>query len=91
LVAGIGKMNKKRFLFYNITGSVLWTTVVILAAYWLGHKIPNLDKYLIVLVVAAMVITTGGGLIEAMRTKPRRAALKRALKDELRYLFKRKK
>jgi membrane protein DedA with SNARE-associated domain len=91
LVAGIGKMNKRRFLFYNITGSILWTTAVILAAYWLGHRIPNLDKYLIVLVVAAMVITTGGGLIEAMRTKPRRAALKRALKDELRYLFKRKK
>jgi hypothetical protein len=41
-------------------------------------------------VVAAMVITTGGALLEAMRTKSRRAALKRALKDEFRYLFKRR-
>jgi membrane-associated protein len=90
LVAGIGKMAKKRFLFYNITGSILWTTSVILAAYWLGHRIPNLDKYLILLVVAAMAITTGGGLIEAMRTKSRRAALKRALKDEFHYFFNKK-
>jgi membrane-associated protein len=89
LLAGVGKMQKNKFLFYNITGSILWTTSVILAAFWLGHKIPNLDKYLILLVVAAMAITTGGGLIEAMRTKPRRAALKNALKDEFHYFFKR--
>jgi membrane-associated protein len=91
LVAGMGKMQKNKFLFYNIIGSIFWTTSVILAAFWLGHKIPNLDKYLIFLVVLAMVITTGGGLIEAMRTKSRRAALKNALKDEFRYFFQRKK
>jgi membrane-associated protein len=91
LVAGMGKMAKNKFLFFNITGSIIWTTIVILAAYWLGHKIPNLDKYLIVLVILAMVLTTGGGLLEAMRTKSRRAALKHALKDEFRYFFKRSK
>jgi membrane-associated protein len=91
LIAGMGKMQKNKFLFYNITGSILWTSSVILAAFWLGHRIPNLDKYLIVLVVAAMVITTGGGLLEVMRTKSRRAALKRALRDEFHYFFKHKK
>jgi membrane-associated protein len=91
LVAGMGKMQKNKFLFFNIAGSILWTTSVILAAHWLGHKIPDLDKYLILLVVLAMVITTGGGLLEAMRTKSRRAALKRALKDEFHYFFKRNK
>jgi membrane-associated protein len=90
LVAGIGKIPKKKFLFYNIIGAVIWTTSVILAAHWLGHKLPNLDKYLILLVVAAMVITTGGGLIEAMRTKSRRQALKNALRDEFSYFFKKK-
>jgi membrane-associated protein len=91
LVAGMGKMDKNKFLFFNITGSIIWTTSVILAAFWLGHKIPNLDKYLIALVILAMVITTGGGLIEAMRTKSRRAALKNALRDEFFYFFHRKK
>jgi membrane-associated protein len=91
LVAGIGKMDKRKFLLFNIIGSVLWTTIIILAAYWLGNQIPNLDKYLILLVISAMVITTGGGLIEAMRTKSRRAALKDALRDEFYYFFKRNK
>jgi membrane-associated protein len=91
LVAGIGKMNKRKFLFFNIIGSVLWTTIIILAAYWLGNQIPDLDRYLILLVIAAMVITTGGGLIEAMRTKSRRSALKNALRDEFYYFFKRNK
>jgi membrane-associated protein len=90
LVAGVGKMQKGSFFIYNAIGSFLWTTSVILAAFWLGNKIPNLDKYLVLLVVAAMVITTGGALLEAMRTKSRRTALKRALKDEFRYLFKRR-
>jgi membrane-associated protein len=89
LVAGMGKMSKKKFMFYNVTGSIVWTTSVILAAYWLGHRIPNLDKYLILLVVGAMLITTGGGLLEVMRTKSRRAALRQALKDEFHYFFKR--
>jgi membrane-associated protein len=91
LVAGMGKMDKNKFLAYNIIGSILWTTSVILAAHWLGHKIPNLDKYLIILVVGAMVITTGGGLLEVMRTKSRRKALKSALRDEFHYFFKRSK
>jgi membrane-associated protein len=91
LVAGIGNMDKRKFLLFNIIGSVLWTTIIILAAYWLGNQIPDLDKYLILLVIAAMVITTGGGLIEAMRTKSRRAALKDALRDEFYYFFKRNK
>ncbi len=91
LVAGMGKMPKKKFLAFNIIGAVLWTTTIILAAHWLGHKLPNLDKYLILLVVLAMVLTTGGGLLEAMRTKSRRSALKRALKDEFHYFFKRNK
>jgi membrane-associated protein len=62
LVAGVGKMPKKLFFTYNIIGAVLWVTSVTLAAYWLGSKIPNIDKYLIILVVLAMVFTTAGTL-----------------------------
>jgi hypothetical protein len=59
-----------------------------LAAYWLGHKIPNLDKYIIYFVVAAMVLTTGGGFIEIMRSRARRQELMSALREELSYFFK---
>ncbi len=91
LMAGMGKMGKKKFLFYNVIGSVMWTTSVILAAYWLGHRLPNLDKYLVILLVGGMLITTGGGLLEILRTKQRREILKEALREEMQLLFKRKK
>jgi membrane-associated protein len=91
LVAGIGKMSRKRFFTYNILGAILWTTSIILASYWLGNHIPNLDKYLIFLVVAAMVITTAGTMEEMLRTKARREQFKKALSDELSYFFKKKK
>jgi hypothetical protein len=38
-----------------------------------------------------MALTTGGGLLEAMRTKKRRQELKHALGEEFRYIFQRKK
>jgi membrane-associated protein len=91
LVAGVGKMSKKRFVTYNIIGAVLWVTSVTLAAYWLGSRIPNLDKYLIFLVLFAMIFTTAGTLEEMLRTKSRRDAFKNALRDELNFIFKRKK
>lgn len=91
IVAGMGKMPKRQYVTYNAVGSILWTASITLAAYWLGHKIPNLDKFLVILVIIAMVLTTGGTLIEMLRTKSRRAQFKKALHDELNFVFRRKK
>lgn len=88
LVAGIGNMSKKRFFYYNVLGGILWVASLVLASYWLGHQVPDLDKYLLPLIVIAMILTTGGGLIEIARTKQRRQALKNALRDEWDYFFK---
>lgn len=91
LVAGMGKMDKKRFWINNVVGSILWTFSVILASYWLGSKIPNLDKFLIPLLLLAMILTTGSILVGLLRSRKKRAELRAALKQEFRYLFKRPK
>ena len=57
IVAGIGKMNKKRFYFFNVIGAVFWALITILTGYWLGHRIHNIDKYLLPLIVAAMIFS----------------------------------
>lgn len=90
LVAGIGKMSRKRFVFYNICGGILWVGSVILASYWLGNKLPNLDQYLIYLLILAMILTTSGTVIESLRTPARRQAVKKAFKDELKYFLPKK-
>ncbi|HEU5004488.1 MAG TPA: DedA family protein [Candidatus Saccharimonadales bacterium] len=88
LVAGMGRMDKRKFLVYNILGGVAWSVIVTLAAYWVGRRVPNLDHYIVLLVVLAMVITSGTVLIEIFRSGSRRRELMRNLRTELRYLFK---
>ncbi len=50
VVAGVGKMDYKKFLIFNLVGGVLWAIGVTLAGYYLGSLIPDIDKYLLPIV-----------------------------------------
>lgn len=50
VVAGVGKMNYKRFVAFNLVGGVLWAIGVTFAGYYLGSMIPDVDKYLLPIV-----------------------------------------
>lgn len=91
LVAGVGKMNRGKFLAYNITGGIVWTFGLTLAAYWLGQRIPDLDKFLLPMLALAVVFTTGPVLIQIAGSKAKRRELKNALKDEYDYFRNRRK
>lgn len=47
IVAGIGSMNYKTFLLYNIIGAVLWAICLPLLGFYMGSLIPDVDKYLL--------------------------------------------
>lgn len=57
VVAGVGKMDYKMFTFYNIVGSVVWSVAVTLIGYFFGSRIPNLDRYIMMLVAAVVVLS----------------------------------
>lgn len=57
VVAGVGNMNYRTFTFYNIVGSVFWGVSVTLIGYFFGSKIPNLDKYIMILVVVVVILS----------------------------------
>jgi membrane-associated protein len=59
IVAGIGNMPQRKFTLYNILGGAVWTVGVTLLGYWLGSKIPDIDKYLLPIILAAMIISFG--------------------------------
>jgi membrane-associated protein len=50
-------MNIKKFYFFNIFGAVLWAFIIPLLGYWLGHKIHNIDKYLLPIVIIATLFS----------------------------------
>jgi membrane-associated protein len=88
LVAGMGKMDRRFFRLYNVVGAILWTFSVTLAAYWIGQRFKHLDKYIVDLLVFAMIFTVVMVLTESLRSKRRRANLKKALREEWDYFFK---
>ncbi|MBA3757499.1 DedA family protein [Candidatus Saccharibacteria bacterium] len=91
LVAGVGKMPKGYFTFYNIVGGFLWTIGLTLAAYWIGSRIPNLDKIIVPLVILATVATTSSVLLQLLRSKEKRRQLKSAISQEWEHFFRSKK
>jgi membrane-associated protein len=58
IVAGIVEMDKKKFFSYNIIGSFLWVSTMILSGYFLGENDwvkHNFEK----IVIGLIVVTTG--------------------------------
>ena len=75
LVAGVGKMPRKRFVIYDILGASLWGTGVTLLGVWLGSKIPNIDKYLLPIILLAMALSFGPSLYHIVSDPKTRKAL----------------
>ena len=63
IVAGIVKMEKKKFAFYNITGCILWVGSMLLGGHFLQRLIEeqfnfDLKEHLEVIIVGIVIITT---------------------------------
>lgn len=71
VVAGVGQMDYRRFVTFNVVGGVLWGAGVTLAGYVLGSSIPDVDRYLlpiIALIVAVSFVPVLRELWKARRT-----------------------
>ncbi len=58
-VAGVAKMDYPKFALFDAIGDTAWAIVVTMIGYWFGTKIPNIDHYIILAVVAVVLITLG--------------------------------
>ena len=69
-LAGVGSMQYRRFLFYNVLGGTAWTLFVILAGYYLGafsvvKENMNLLIIGVLAVTAATVLVIAAGILSA--------------------------
>ena len=67
IVAGVGMMNYRTFLTYNIVGAFLWTWSMILLGYGLGSLIPDPDKYVLPVVLIIVIVSAFPGIKEAYK------------------------
>jgi len=58
IVAGIVKMDYRKFTLFNIIGCVLWVSMMMCAGYFLGISFPWLGDHLEWIVVGIVFVTT---------------------------------
>jgi membrane-associated protein len=74
-LAGVGSMEYKKFLVYNVFGGVAWSLSIVLAGYFFG-TLPivkenlNLLVYAVILVTLATIAVILAGLVSAYRNRP---------------------
>lgn len=67
ILAGVGLMPYSKFVFYNITGAVLWAGGLTSLGYLLGATIPGADKYLLPIVILIILISVSPTIIHVLR------------------------
>ena len=72
VVAGVGQMAYRRFVFYNVAGGVGWVTSMTWAGYLLGRMIPNVSRYIHVVVGIVIVLSVIPIAVEIVRERRRR-------------------
>ena len=73
VVAGVGQMQYRRFLLYNVAGGVGWVLSMTWAGYLLGRAIPNIDRYVHIIVLVVIVLSVIPIGVEILRERRRRA------------------
>jgi membrane-associated protein len=72
VVAGVGGMEYRRFLTYNIVGGVGWVVSMTWAGYLLGHAIPDINRHIHIVVVVVIVLSLIPIAVEVLRERRRR-------------------
>lgn len=67
-VAGIGTMEYKRFIFYNITGGIAWVTMFVLLGFFFGN-IPAVEKNFELVIFGIIFLSVLPPIIEYVRTR----------------------
>lgn len=72
IVAGIGKMNYRTFIAFNVIGGALWSAAVPLAGYYLGTAIPNIDKYLLPIIIVIVIVSAIPVIRDFLRSRKKK-------------------
>ena len=80
IVAGTSLMDYRKFTAVNVVGGALWAIGLTWAGYWLGRTIPNVDRYLLPIVLLILVLSVLPAAIHVWRDRQQREAVLGALR-----------
>jgi len=67
IAAGIGSMNYSTFFIYNVGGAALWLVLIMTVGYTLGKMIPNIDHYILPIILGVVVVSFIPGTIAYLK------------------------
>lgn len=80
IVAGVGAMRYSAFLSYNIIGGFLWAIGLSVGGYALGNSIPNVDRYLLPIILFIVFLSVLPSAIHILKNPEHRKQLVKLLK-----------
>jgi membrane-associated protein len=87
MVAGVGKMPRGRFAFYNFFGAAIWTGLAVMLGYWFGNLVdPHLVENFLLLAIGLVVVISFGPMFWHLFGDSK---ARRALRDKLATLLRR--
>lgn len=69
LVAGVGGMEYRRFVFYNIAGGIGWVVSMTSLGYFLGKAVPGIDRHIDVVIAVVIFLSLLPAIIKLAREK----------------------
>ena len=74
VVAGVGQMRYRQFVFYNVAGGAGWVISMTWAGYLLGQTIPNIGSHIHIVVGIVIVLSVIPIVVELVKERKRRSA-----------------
>jgi membrane-associated protein len=71
VVAGVGQMEYRRFVSFNVVGGVLWVWSMTLLGVTLGNVIPDIDRHIHVVIAVVVFLSILPAIIEYIRSRGR--------------------
>lgn len=68
LVAGVAGMQYRRFALFNITGGIAWVGSMLGIGYFLGRVIPNIEKYIHIVISVVIFLSILPGIISYIKS-----------------------
>ncbi|MBI4138715.1 VTT domain-containing protein [Candidatus Uhrbacteria bacterium] len=68
LVAGVAGMPYRRFALFNITGGIGWVGSMVGIGYVLGRSIPDIDKYIHIVIAVVIFLSILPGIISYLKS-----------------------
>jgi len=87
IIAGVGDMQYRAFLAYNVVGGFAWAVGITLLGYFLGASIPGIDRYLVPIIGVIIVASLIPAAWQIMRSRERRRKFTSQLTRTLRRLW----